>query len=461
MDITALLTATDGAGKAGHIRPSKTPADGAFAAQLSLAAHSAGLVQLLSTNHTASKLDAQPEGDLPDKLAALAQRLSDGIEQEASDALDQDAALALLEGVLDETNVDALGEAPLAALEALLDANMQRLDSLPERLELDTPEESALLAEVRQRMALIDAAGRPPTDAGQGPAKQQPGAELAVQQVRVAQASEGTEMRPIRTSADALLLDPAAAREVRPAGRDALTEITQQALRSAAQSAPSAGLGASNPGVTAQPGMGQSQQGTDMPLFAALNGRAEATAPTSAESPGLLAPTAASAQGTTASPQPLGQPLASPTGATLAAPIASQQWQQQLGQQLVNLTQRGDQRVELRLNPAELGPLSVSLKVGESGAQAQFLSANAQVRAAVEQAIPQLREALEEQGISLSEAMVGEHAGGQQGEMQFANGGDQQASSQRNDGENVVVDSDDPALAASVLSLDGRVDLYA
>ncbi|WP_116474223.1 flagellar hook-length control protein FliK [Zobellella maritima] len=93
---------------------------------------------------------------------------------------------------------------------------------------------------------------------------------------------------------------------------------------------------------------------------------------------------------------------------TLPAPIASPAWLQQLGRQLVSLALHSDQSIELHLNPAELGPLRVSLKLTEQDAQVQFLSAHGPVRQAVEQAIPQLREALAEQGISLGEASVGE-----------------------------------------------------
>ena len=105
---------------------------------------------------------------------------------------------------------------------------------------------------------------------------------------------------------------------------------------------------------------------------------------------------------------------------TLQAPVASAPWQQQLGQQMVGLAQRGDQHMELHLNPRELGPLSVSLKLDDQGAQAHFFSSHSTVRGAVEQAIPQLREALAEQGIALGEAMVGEHRQG------FAGNGDGQ-----------------------------------
>lgn len=109
---------------------------------------------------------------------------------------------------------------------------------------------------------------------------------------------------------------------------------------------------------------------------------------------------------------------------TLQAPVASAPWQQQLGQQMVGLAQRGDQHMELHLNPRELGPLSVTLKLDDQGAQAHFFSSHSTVRGAVEQAIPQLREALAEQGIALGEAMVGEHRQG------FAGNGDGQPGQQ-------------------------------
>lgn len=129
---------------------------------------------------------------------------------------------------------------------------------------------------------------------------------------------------------------------------------------------------------------------------------------------GTAAPTSSALAGTGGSaPQPAMSALLQ---ASLSAPVASPAWPQQLGNQLTGLAQRGRQQIELHLNPADLGPLSVSLKVDDHGAQAQFLSAHATVRAAVEQAIPQLREALAEQGIALGETSVGEqqHKGNEQ-----------------------------------------------
>ncbi|OHC12170.1 MAG: hypothetical protein A2002_02830 [Pseudomonadales bacterium GWC1_66_9] len=141
----------------------------------------------------------------------------------------------------------------------------------------------------------------------------------------------------------------------------------------------------------------------------------------------------------------------------LTAPLASPDWQRGLSQHLIGLQQRGEQEIELHLHPTELGPLSISLKLGESGAQAQFLSAHPQVRAAVEQAIPQLREALAEQGIALGETSVGERQqqprderpGTPERNRALAGGAGEEAAPGRAE-----------AVAPARLRLDG-VDLYA
>jgi len=102
----------------------------------------------------------------------------------------------------------------------------------------------------------------------------------------------------------------------------------------------------------------------------------------------------------------------------LTAAIGSADWQTDLGQQMVDMVTRGEQQVDLRLHPAELGPLSISLNLNDGTTQAQFQAAHASVRAAVEQALPQLREALATQGIALGQASVSDQssrqaAGGQ------------------------------------------------
>ncbi|SFH45028.1 flagellar hook-length control protein FliK [Modicisalibacter xianhensis] len=208
------------------------------------------------------------------------------------------------------------------------------------------------------------------------------------------------------------------------------------------------------------------------PLTPAAPNFTDAIAAVAADEPALLSrhgPDPATNLGMPAATSPLGStanggngiaPNAMPATPTLAAPLASAQWQQGLGQQLVALHQRGGQQVELHLHPAELGPLSISLKVDDQLAQAQFFSANPQVRAAVEQAIPQLREALEESGIQLGEAMVGEHQ--QRDESRDQSRGERAMAGRTGDSRLTSADESATAPRTTTIVLDDNaIDLYA
>lgn len=109
-----------------------------------------------------------------------------------------------------------------------------------------------------------------------------------------------------------------------------------------------------------------------------------------------------------------GRPPLSGVITTLTSQLATPQWQQEFSQQMVSLVQRGEHRVSLHLNPAQLGPLVVDMEISEQHALLQFASGHAQVRSALEQALPQLRDALAEQGISLGETHIGSERDEQQ-----------------------------------------------
>ncbi len=146
------------------------------------------------------------------------------------------------------------------------------------------------------------------------------------------------------------------------------------------------------------------------------------------------------------------------TSATISTTVGQPGWGQELGLQLAQWQQRGEHRVELHLHPAELGPLSVSLKVDDQGAQAQFFSAHGQVRQALEQALPQLREALAQQGINLGEASVSDQQPGQQQPSHFAQTESGATSSV------MLADAEDLETAGSpvrTVSVSQGVDLYA
>lgn len=82
---------------------------------------------------------------------------------------------------------------------------------------------------------------------------------------------------------------------------------------------------------------------------------------------------------------------------------------QQLRDQVALMYHKKEQFAQLRLDPPELGRLNVRLQVNsEQQASVVFVVASPQAREAVEQAMPRLREMLEEQGIQLADADVRE-----------------------------------------------------
>jgi flagellar hook-length control protein FliK len=92
---------------------------------------------------------------------------------------------------------------------------------------------------------------------------------------------------------------------------------------------------------------------------------------------------------------------------TIAPEVGSDRWAPALGQQLARMSTSGNHTAELNLNPAGLGPLKVTLSMGDNQAQAMFVSAHESVRKAIEAALPQLRNSLSEQGITLGQTSVG------------------------------------------------------
>jgi flagellar hook-length control protein FliK len=70
------------------------------------------------------------------------------------------------------------------------------------------------------------------------------------------------------------------------------------------------------------------------------------------------------------------------------------------------------------LNPKDLGPLQVMLQVTDNHAHALFVSDHAQVRDAVEAAMPKLREAMQASGISLGSTSISNGFAGQQSSQQ-------------------------------------------
>ncbi|TEA80252.1 flagellar hook-length control protein FliK [Allopusillimonas ginsengisoli] len=151
----------------------------------------------------------------------------------------------------------------------------------------------------------------------------------------------------------------------------------------------------------------------------------------------------------------------SATEFTINTPISDTHWPSAFSKHFLNIvrsTEHGQQTVELRLDPPELGPLHVSLSVIDNTAQAAFFCTQASVRHAVENALPQLHQLLAQAGISLGQASVNDshHTGRAFTEESASDGAREHA---KESTQTVAMAS--PSDAGRSRSLDTQIDIYA
>ncbi|WP_407970964.1 flagellar hook-length control protein FliK [Burkholderia pyrrocinia] len=193
----------------------------------------------------------------------------------------------------------------------------------------------------------------------------------------------------------------------------------------------------------------------------ALAAASEATDPAASATLAAGATAAAAAQ---ANLQLSPAAIAAANTHVLAPHVGTADWTDALSQKVVFLSNAHQQSAELTLNPPDLGPLQVVLRVADTHAHALFVSQHAQVRDAVEAALPKLREAMEAGGLGLGSATVsdGGFASQQQNPQQTFAGGQ---SPRRGHGGSSAVDAPTDAAqsapAAASVSRAGLVDTFA
>jgi flagellar hook-length control protein FliK len=87
-------------------------------------------------------------------------------------------------------------------------------------------------------------------------------------------------------------------------------------------------------------------------------------------------------------------------------PVGSAAWADEIGTRVVMMTESGNHTASLKLSPEHLGPLEINITVRDDKASVWFGAAHADTRAAIENALPRLREMFEAQGLSLADAGV-------------------------------------------------------
>jgi flagellar hook-length control protein FliK len=141
----------------------------------------------------------------------------------------------------------------------------------------------------------------------------------------------------------------------------------------------------------------------------------------------------------------------------VAAPLLSREWRSELSDRVAWMVGRQAQSAEIILNPPALGSIEVRLNMNLAGneAGAQFFSANANVRDALESAFPRLRELMANMGITLGEASVSSQSFGER------QAGSESGQAKGQGGEPTLFGAAMPGtLLTGVSRSQGLVDLY-
>lgn len=122
---------------------------------------------------------------------------------------------------------------------------------------------------------------------------------------------------------------------------------------------------------------------------------------------------AAAALATPATPPPPAQAAVTPpVTATIAPPLHSPAWPAAFNNTMRVLVTDQTQVARLQLTPGDLGPVDVRIAISEHRAEIAFAVSSPEAKAAIQQALPQLRETFAASGLQLGDASFGESARG-------------------------------------------------
>lgn len=145
-----------------------------------------------------------------------------------------------------------------------------------------------------------------------------------------------------------------------------------------------------------------------------------------------MQPTAGNSMQLTQSPVQPGNTASAPSPQQLPSidvPVKDGAWGSQIGDRVLLMASNKLQSAEIRLTPAELGPLRVQVALDDAAANVTFHAQHAVTREAIEQALPRLRELLADNGLTLNQASISEQ--GEQGEHGVRHGGRDDAQDSR------------------------------
>ena len=154
-----------------------------------------------------------------------------------------------------------------------------------------------------------------------------------------------------------------------------------------------------------------------------------------------------------------------PSNFTVNTPVQTKAWGQAVGDKIMLMANQNRQVAEIQLNPKHMGPMEVRITVENGQTNVAFTSNHVAVREALENAMPKLREMMEESGMSLVDVDVSQHSFSKQKQM-----ADNQSDSNANDAgeDGSYADNnegtsgvDDHAIPLTTKTSLGIVDYYA
>ncbi|WP_028886513.1 flagellar hook-length control protein FliK [Teredinibacter turnerae] len=133
-------------------------------------------------------------------------------------------------------------------------------------------------------------------------------------------------------------------------------------------------------------------------------------------------------------------------------------WAGQVAERTAMMVAQNLSTAELQLDPPELGPLQVKVTVHNDQATVTFVSANAQVREALDQSANRLRDMLGQQGVALGDVNVSDQSSQQSGREQSQDG---ETHSPRGAGSSAELLDGEDAAPVTVWAAPTGVDYYA
>lgn len=220
------------------------------------------------------------------------------------------------------------------------------------------------------------------------------------------------------------------------------------ALPSLGALAPAAAAGAKPTSVTALSGDAQAAALMSMATKALDPGTDDSAGPAAPDAPAVVLPTTtAAALGRLQDPAPVFSASPTPT-----PEMGSDTFDDAIGARLSWLADQKIGHAHIKVTPNEMGPVEVRLHLDGDKVNASFSSANADVRQALEQSLPRLRDMLGQNGFQLGQADVGQQQQSQSGNR---NGGG-------SDGNGLSLDDSPPVgIPSVVLRQRGLLDAYA